>query len=198
VELALAREGGLAMRGQTSSTTSTSQEETQLPVSTAIELSPEELRTMLVHLVLDQLPPSLDDGTGSLRTIVECAVADGSVVPQTDLRDPVALAAWRREAVATITAIVRQARIDWALERDRELVELDPRAIARRLAVAHLGAIGWRPAVGTDDRALALGYEAWGGCPDGLTQEAWNDLCCREVRRAAQEAWRTASTSKED
>lgn len=54
-------------------------------------------------------------------------------------------------------------------------------------ACEHLAAIGWDPDQGLSSQALGLGGdEEWGGCPEGVEQLAWSDLCRAAVRVEAR------------
>lgn len=66
----------------------------------------------------------------------------------------------------------------------------DEKRMMAQVAFAHLAAIGWTPRQPRTDKALGLGGEAWGGCPEGVSQRAWNERCAAAVRRMALD-WAT-------
>lgn len=80
-----------------------------------------ELATrLLVETVLAECPSTLDDGTGTLRTVVESAALDGSILPASEIHDAASYRAWIAESVAIVSGIVEQARADHATEEGDE------------------------------------------------------------------------------
>ena len=75
---------------------------------------------LLVETILVECPARLDDGTGTLRLVVEAAVVDGSVLPETDITGSAQYQAWLRGAVATISEVVESARAEARDDEDDE------------------------------------------------------------------------------
>jgi hypothetical protein len=79
---------------------------------------------IIAELLLRELP-ALDDGTGTLRVVVESAVRDGSISPAHDFSGMEPFRVWLEAAKATISEIVATAREDAAKASE---VSADPRS----------------------------------------------------------------------